>query len=89
VSAPVLRPGILEIEAYVPGKAKLSGRRKVIKLSSNEGALGPSAKAVAAYKRALRTLDRYPDGGCNDLREAIGRRHGLDPARIVCGAGTH
>ena len=88
MSAPVVRPGILEIEAYVPGKAKLSGRKKVIKLSSNEGALGPSANAVAAYKQGLKTLDRYPDGGCTALREAIGRRHGLDPARIVCGAGS-
>jgi len=88
VSAPVVRPGIREIEAYVPGKAKLSGRKKVIKLSSNEGALGPSANAISAYKQAMKTLDRYPDGGCTALREAIGRRHGLDPARIVCGAGS-
>jgi len=88
MSTPIVRPGILDIEAYVPGKAKLSGRKRVIKLSSNEGALGPSARAVAAYRRAIKTMDRYPDGGCVALREAIGRRHGLDPARIVCGAGS-
>ena len=88
MSAPVVRPGILDIEAYIPGKAKLAGKKKVIKLSSNEGALGPSPQAVAAYKRAMKDMDRYPDGGCVALREAIGRRHGLDPARIVCGAGS-
>ena len=31
---------------------------------------------------------RYPDGGADRLREAIGKRWGLDPARIVCGAGS-
>jgi histidinol-phosphate aminotransferase len=88
MNAPVVRPGILDIAAYTPGKAKLAGKKKVIKLSSNEGALGASPKAVAAYKRAMKDIDRYPDGGCVALREAIGRRHGLDPARIVCGAGS-
>ncbi len=88
MSAPLVRPGILEIEPYVPGKSSLAGRKRVIKLASNEGALGPSPAAVKAYRAAARTLDRYPDGGCTALREAIGRRHGLDPARIVCGAGS-
>ena len=88
MSAPVLRPGILDIAAYVPGKANLAGKKRVIKLSSNEGALGPSPEAVKAYRRAIKTMDRYPDGSCAALREAIGRRHGLDPARIICGAGS-
>src|SRR5207302_634552 len=33
-------------------------------------------------------LEDYPDGGATELREAIGRAFGLDPARIVCGAGS-
>jgi len=88
MTQPVLRPGIAEIAIYVPGRAKLAGRKKAIKLSSNEGALGPSPAAVKAYRRAVRGLDRYPDGGSTVLREAIGRRHRLDPARIVCGVGS-
>jgi histidinol-phosphate aminotransferase len=31
---------------------------------------------------------RYPDGGADELRAAIGKRWALDPARIVCGAGS-
>ena len=31
---------------------------------------------------------RYPDGDAPELRRAIGARFGLDPARIVCGAGS-
>ncbi len=82
------RPGILDIEAYVPGESGAPGAAKVMKLSSNEGALGPSPKAVAAYQAAAAELHRYPDGGAVALRQAIGQRHGLDPQRIVCGAGS-
>ena len=88
MSPPAPRPGIMDISPYVPGKSALPGRGKVIKISANEGALGPSPKAVAAYRKAAGQLHRYPDGAATALREAIGRRHGLDPARIVCGAGS-
>ena len=76
------------ISPYVPGKSVLDEHQTVIKLSSNEGALGPSPKAIDAYIETARSLHRYPDGGSNDLREAIGRRYGLDSNRIVCGAGS-
>jgi len=82
------RPGVLEIEPYKGGESTLEGRDDVIKLSSNEGALGPSPQAVAAIKAATANAGRYPDGHCTALRAAIGARFGLDPARIVCGAGS-
>lgn len=82
------KPGVLGIEPYKGGESELEGRSEVIKLSSNEGALGPSRKAVAAFEAASRHLDRYPDGTCAALRQAIGGHYGLDPARIVCGAGS-
>ena len=31
---------------------------------------------------------RYPDGSATRLRAALGKRWGLDPERIVCGAGS-
>ena len=85
---PQPRPGVLEIEAYVPGKSKAPGVAKVFKLSSNETPLGPSPKAVEAYARVGSHLQEYPDGSSGALREAIGRMYGLDPNRIVCGAGS-
>jgi histidinol-phosphate aminotransferase len=85
---PQPRPGVLDIEAYVPGKSSAPGVAKVFKLSSNETPLGPSPKAVAAYKSAGDRLEEYPDGSAGELREAIGRAFGLDPDRIVCGAGS-
>jgi histidinol-phosphate aminotransferase len=79
---------VLEIKAYVPGKSEAPGVAKVYKLSSNETPLGPSPQAIAAYQAAGAHLEDYPDGAATDLREAIGRAYGLDPARIVCGAGS-
>ena len=35
-----------------------------------------------------RDLALYPDGSARALREAIGRRFGLDPDRILCGNGS-
>lgn len=82
------RPSILTIEPYVGGESKLPGVNRVIKLSSNEGAFGPPPSAVEAMARAARDMHRYPDGSARALREAIGARFGLDPARILCGNGS-
>jgi len=82
------RPGILKIAPYVPGKDSVDGKETIAKLSSNEGALGPSPKAMAAYAKAQAELHRYPDGDSTKLRAAIGRHYGLDAERIVCGAGS-
>jgi histidinol-phosphate aminotransferase len=85
---PIPRPGVLDIEAYVPGKSSAPGVAKIFKLSSNETPLGPSPKAIAAYKAAGERLEEYPDGSAIELREAIGHAFGLDPDRIICGAGS-
>ena len=87
-STPTPRPGILEIHAYVPGKSKAPAGVKLHKLSSNETPLGPSPRAIEAYKAAADTLELYPDGTAEKLRTVIAARYGLDPARIICGAGS-
>ena len=84
---PEPRPGIMQIEAYVPGKSAAAGVAKIHKLSSNETPLGPSPRAVEAVRSADH-LELYPDGSATRLREAIGAKYGLDPRRIVCGAGS-
>src|SRR5262245_20951738 len=82
------RPGVLDIVPYVGGEAKAPGIEQPIRLASTESALGPSPKALAAYRGLAGEIHRYPDGNAQELREALGRRHGLDQARIVCGAGS-
>jgi len=88
VNRPQPRPGVLTIAPYVPGKSSAPGVAKVFKLSSNETPLGPSADAIAAYRMAGEHLEDYPDGSASGLRDAIGAAFGLDPDRIVCGAGS-
>jgi len=87
-SRPQPRPGVLDIAPYIPGKSTAPGVDKVFKLSSNETPLGPGEKAIAAYREAGAHLEDYPEGSSLALREAIGGVFGLDPARIVCGAGS-
>ncbi len=85
---PTPRDGILSIDAYVPGKSAALGAGKVHKLSSNETPLGPSPRAVEAFKSVADRLELYPDGSARILRDAIGRRYDIDPARVVCGNGS-
>jgi len=88
MSRPMPRPGVLDIAPYVPGKSSAPGVAKVFKLSANETPLGPSPKAIEAYRSAAAHLEDYPEGSSAILREAIGRSFGLDPSRIICGAGS-
>ena len=88
MTTPTPRPGILDIAPYVPGSSSAPGAAKIHKLSSNESALGASPHAIEAYRSASGNLHLYPDGSAGALRDKIGALHGLDPARIVCGAGS-
>src|SRR6201992_381760 len=89
MSRPVPNPGILDIAPYTPGQSpKPEPGRKVFKLSANETPFGPSPKAIEAFKAAADHLEDYPEGTSRVLREAIGRTFGLDPDRIICGAGS-
>ena len=82
------RAAVWEIEPYVGGESKAPGQNRTVKLSSNEGAFGVPPGAQAAMAGLAGEQHRYPDGGAVALRAALGRRWGLDPARIVCGAGS-
>ena len=50
---PEPRPGVMTIDAYVPGKSSAPGVDRIFKLSSNETPLGPSRRAIE-----LRDLNR-------------------------------
>jgi len=82
------QPGLLEIALYQGGEARLPGRDRVLKLSSNENPFGPSPRAVAAFRDAAASLALYPNTDHAALRAAIAEVHGLDPGRIVCGVGS-
>jgi histidinol-phosphate aminotransferase len=89
MSRPVPNPGILDIAPYTPGKSPVQEPgRKVFKLSANETPFGPSPKAIEAFTQVATHLEDYPEGTSRVLRQAIGRSFGLDPDRIICGAGS-
>lgn len=87
MTLPQPKPDIMEIKPYIGGEGRFGSTRPV-RLASNENPLGCSPKARDAYLRAAEELHRYPDGAAQELRTALGRTHGLDPERIVCGAGS-
>jgi histidinol-phosphate aminotransferase len=87
MSAPVPKPWIAAIHAYVPGKSAGKDGRPLIKLSANENPLGTSPRALAAKAQAAAPA-LYPDPDSKALRQALGDLHGIDPARIVCGTGS-
>ncbi len=80
---------IEEIQPYKQGLSTVKkGLIEVVKLSSNENALGSSIKAKEAYKKHSENLSRYADGSCAELRQAIGSRYKIEPQQIVCGSAS-
>ena len=82
------KPGIMDIALYEGGASHVAGQSDALKLSSNENPFGPSEKAREAFQRAVHKLHRYPSTDHANLRQAIGEVHGIDPSRIICGAGS-
>jgi histidinol-phosphate aminotransferase len=85
---------IKSINPYVPGKPLEELERELgitgsIKLASNENPLGPSPKAVAAIKKALEGLNRYPDGSGYYLSQALAKKYGMDISQIMLGNGSN
>lgn len=85
------KDSIYEISPYVGGESDSVPNPElgyVIKLSSNEGPFGPSPKAIEAVESMTGKMHRYPDGGCNALRQALANKNNINADNIVCGAGS-
>jgi len=85
---------IKAIEPYVPGKPveeleRELGVKGAIKLASNENPIGPSPLALRAIREGLDDINRYPDGGCYHLRDALSRRLGVDRGCLIFGNGSN
>lgn len=86
--------GVRELAPYVPGKPLAALEREygvsnTLKLASNENPLGPSPAGAAAARAAAADLALYPDGAAFDLKAAIARHHGVDPASVTVGNGSN
>src|SRR5690348_15438746 len=89
----LVRPQVTHFEPYLPGRSLESVRRerglkRLIKLASNENALGPSLKAIRALRDSGKGVFRYPDGASTALRLALAERVGVPVERVIIGAGS-
>ncbi len=90
---PRARAVVHHLATYQPGKPIETVKRQlklasVIKLASNENALGPSPKAIAALRKTTGQLHRYPDASCTDLRARLAKKLRVRPESIIIGNGS-
>ncbi|MDD4908558.1 MAG: histidinol-phosphate transaminase [Candidatus Omnitrophica bacterium] len=89
----LIRKNILNITPYQPGKPidevrREYGLKDIIKLASNENPFGASPAAVKRLKKEIFAVNRYPDGSCYYLKNALAGKYGLKPANFCCGNGS-
>ena len=88
------RPGVRELRAYDPGHDLVALRRRfaeaqLVELGSNENPYGASPQARDAIQRALDGIHIYPDPLGGDLKRALAAHHGVQPANLLLGNGSH
>ena len=89
----IAKKRIFEVEPYRPGKPIAEVKRelklsKVIKLASNENPYGPSPAVLKAMVQEARLVNRYPDGGCFYLRQALAKRLSVAGENLIFGNGS-
>jgi histidinol-phosphate aminotransferase len=89
-------PQLRELAVYEPGKPIEETARElgvdpteIIKLASNENPLGPSPRALAAMKTAIKSAHIYPDGAGFYLRNALAEKLGIPRESIILGNGSN
>ena len=87
MSSPEPKRAIQSLVSYRPEVAALPEGR-IIRLSVNEGALGPSPKAQEALASLGAELHRYPQQIDHDLVTAIAEAEGLNPGMILPSNGS-
>ena len=95
--ARLANPWIASQQPYQPGRPIEEVARElglgdadgIVKLASNENALGPSPKAMEAMRAAIPKMHLYPDGGSFYLRQAIAKKYGITPDMTMLGCGCN
>jgi histidinol-phosphate aminotransferase len=92
-----IKPWVNQLSVYEPGRPieevarefGIERPEEIVKLASNENALGPSPRAVRAMREAAGRMHLYPDGGSYHLRRALARRLDVSPDQIAPGHGSN
>lgn len=90
-------PWIEKLPAYEPGRPLEDVARElglpnvddIIKLASNENALGPSPLAIEAMCQVASRQHLYPDGDTLELRRALATHLSVTPDQIMPGNGSN
>lgn len=85
---------ILNLVPYKPGKPIAETQREynlteVIKLASNENALGPSPAAIKALEKWIKEQHIYPDPSCYDLIHRLSQKWNVSVNNIGIGNGSN
>jgi len=76
------------IDTYKPGRSSIKNKKKVVKLSANESALGVSSKVKKVISKKKLSFFRYPDPKSRKLRIEISKKFKCNMERIICGSGS-
>lgn len=94
--ADLARPGVLSQPVYQPGKPIDDAARElgldpttVLKLASNENALGASPAGMEGASKAIREMELYPDGGAVRLRARLAESLHVADNQVVVGNGSN
>ena len=90
-------PWVRDLKVYEPGRPieevarelGFADAEEIIKLASNENAIGPAPKAVAAMRRVVRQMHLYPDGGAFYLRRALAKKLSVEMDQLMIGHGSN
>ena len=84
---------IKSIKPYVPGKPVEELERELgitgsVKIASNENP-NPSPLAIKALRKGISDMNRYPDGDCYYLRDALAARLDVGNDELIFGNGSN
>jgi len=77
----------IRVKSYKPGRSVLLNKKKVIKLSANESALGLSPRVKKKLLK-INLLSKYPDSKSKSLRKEISKKFRCNFDQIICGSGS-
>ena len=88
-----LRPEVLSMDPYEPGKTIEEVRRelgleRIIKLGSNENSYAPFPEALEAMRGEMKNANRYPDIAFEEIKGLLADIHGVAPENIAISHGA-
>lgn len=86
-------PHVLALKPYRPGKPsdilkKELGIETFINLASNENTLGPPESVIRAIEESCLSVNRYPEMGGTQLRQALAEHYRVKLENVAIGSGS-